>query len=1129
MNQINKLIPTLRFWLFTLSSVYCIQTIQAEGTAQIRPTVNDFGKFLIRNNEDPQYTDFGQFGAPVEEQIRIRVNDTSETIYYGISVAAANNGDFIDSIPYRILSPTGVVLFEDTLPGPGEQGYINDYDEAIIGPNTISTGGYDPLSFQPTDTGDYVIEFYVPTQVGNQNLNSGIEFPLFDITVADSLNNPETGRLHSQGWQISTGSFTNPFSGVVYPYDPDGVIYSVDFNGMQPYLFVINFNSNGVTDNGSFEENRLSQPANVFYPEYEVFLSPPDTSLYPVQEREIGVTTEIIHQTCNQAEYCFRFTSLTEGQLEGFIDLNGSGDYEEGSDIRFAHVFTEDSLSTCIPWDGRDSDGNLINGETVNVVANIGFGATHLPLFDVEASNNGIKVNVVSPANASTPVLFWDDTEIDNRGVVGDKSVELVGCNTETGDCHTWSNRGQNNNDSETINTWWYADLVTSVAQLDVYQYEEAVLSFNPLDFIDQYETVCKEDTVDFYLFNQGLHPDTARYKYQWFFDGDSIESETGLSITHIVDSSYQVVVHSEMKIDSLCYSYDTLTVDIANPVIIEADLTHETCDNDNGTINVEMISGPEDADIYWNDSLVNSLFIDSLPDGDYHLEIISEGLSGRCNLDTTFTIDSSYSITMGDLIFDSIPCLGSSANASVTISNPIGPYTYFWNNTASSSSAVSGLSTGDQTLMIKDDLTGCEVDTAFEIIGYEFDFTYTLSPENCGSDDGYIEVNAPNPNINIYVDGVLKATNSFKAEDLDTGFHYLRLEHSLDNTCYADDSVYIDGRTFGIEEISESDITCYESSGRASFKISDSLGSYIYIWPDKPVEESFRNDLVPGIYEVKIVEELTGCTADTTIRITGVTFSYDVLTQSEYCGNGNAMIQVSSPDSNMYVSINGKKYGESNFIIEDLTTGHYDIELISSQDSTCKGDTSVYVEAVEYDLDVYFEYSEQQKDGEIQVGETVTFENQSDVSNGLSSWYIDGSSYGSNNFSESFTSTGLYSIQLEMVDDKGCTGEYSNILEVVNWKPCKTVMANAFSPNGDGTNDDIGVLGNPLNFDLQVYNRWGEAVFRSTDTMDRWDGIYRSEESPIGSYPFVLRYECLLENGEIEKNKIVGDISLLR
>ncbi len=88
-------------------------------------------------------------------------------------------------------------------------------------------------------------------------------------------------------------------------------------------------------------------------------------------------------------------------------------------------------------------------------------------------------------------------------------------------------------------------------------------------------------------------------------------------------------------------------------------------------------------------------------------------------------------------------------------------------------------------------------------------------------------------------------------------------------------------------------------------------------------------------------------------------------------------------------------------------------------------------------------------------------------------------------------------------------------------------VVANAFTPNGDGLNDCF-QAGEPVDkdfLDFRIFNRWGELVFFSQDGDMCWDGTYRGKPQELGSYIVVLRMVDL--NGkEVERS---SSLTLIR
>jgi gliding motility-associated-like protein len=87
----------------------------------------------------------------------------------------------------------------------------------------------------------------------------------------------------------------------------------------------------------------------------------------------------------------------------------------------------------------------------------------------------------------------------------------------------------------------------------------------------------------------------------------------------------------------------------------------------------------------------------------------------------------------------------------------------------------------------------------------------------------------------------------------------------------------------------------------------------------------------------------------------------------------------------------------------------------------------------------------------------------------------------------------------------------YSERIEVkAIAQPCDDItVPNVFSPNGDGLNDFISFfLMDATCFEMDIYNRWGYAVFHSGDPQKQWNGESDTGE-PLseGVYFWVLHY----------------------
>jgi gliding motility-associated-like protein len=70
-------------------------------------------------------------------------------------------------------------------------------------------------------------------------------------------------------------------------------------------------------------------------------------------------------------------------------------------------------------------------------------------------------------------------------------------------------------------------------------------------------------------------------------------------------------------------------------------------------------------------------------------------------------------------------------------------------------------------------------------------------------------------------------------------------------------------------------------------------------------------------------------------------------------------------------------------------------------------------------------------------------------------------------------------------------------------------LVPDAFSPNGDGTNDylDIFILG-VKKIHFWVFNRWGQLMFETTDPKQRWDGRFQGKPQPLENYVWIAEGE---------------------
>jgi len=94
--------------------------------------------------------------------------------------------------------------------------------------------------------------------------------------------------------------------------------------------------------------------------------------------------------------------------------------------------------------------------------------------------------------------------------------------------------------------------------------------------------------------------------------------------------------------------------------------------------------------------------------------------------------------------------------------------------------------------------------------------------------------------------------------------------------------------------------------------------------------------------------------------------------------------------------------------------------------------------------------------------------------------------------------------VKLSITDARNCVVWDTATVEVV--LPIRLIMHNAFSPDGDGDNEEFGLPDIFETLELVIYNRMGQEVFRGDAQRPRWDGRVNGQEAELGSYFYTVR-----------------------
>jgi gliding motility-associated-like protein len=204
---------------------------------------------------------------------------------------------------------------------------------------------------------------------------------------------------------------------------------------------------------------------------------------------------------------------------------------------------------------------------------------------------------------------------------------------------------------------------------------------------------------------------------------------------------------------------------------------------------------------------------------------------------------------------------------------------------------------------------------------------------------------------------------------------------------------------------------------------------------------------------------------------------------------------------------------------VADISSGSVTLYLTSTNNGICPAITDSMVITVEPLPVAAFSST---SDDSLQVIFT-------DQSTGAVAWLWEfgvGGTSTDQNPTHSYPAAGEYSVTLIITSAGGCVDSITSIVNAVEEILQPVELPTGFTPNGDGKNDVLHVLGGPFEtVDFRLYNEWGHQVFISTDPDLGWDGTMGGKPQPAGIYVYTV-IGTTIDGREIN---ISGNVTLIR
>lgn len=592
------------------------------------------------------------------------------------------------------------------------------------------------------------------------------------------------------------------------------------------------------------------------------------------------------------------------------------------------------------------------------------------------------------------------------------------------------------------------------------------------------------------------------------------------------------------------CITIDTGFVFAPQPITIDSLIaTSPSCPGfTDGQFNVFVSQGTEPYQYSWRDAQGNEVgtgaVLAGLTSGDYTLNISDD--NNCAPRDTMVSLAEPPSIELSFEDPTAVSCNGGSpcdgqatVMASYSDGSP-GLFNFQWESAETTADATSSsaaeLCQGFQNVTVTDGEI-CSVLDSIEIPAPPaLNLQINATPVSCFGDTNGTATAIPTGGTPNYTIEWEDASTGETISNQSPGTYAVSVTDA--NNCMFSTNVTIgepDSLVAMIGSDQTRDVTCAGGSDGAIFVVAtggNDLQPYDYTYSPMSGSGSsaFVESLVPGTYFVTVTDIL-GCTDTTSYTVSEPPAIFaDIPDIPEpQCFNGQTSILIGD-----VVGGNGGPFSFSvnNFNPQSIdnsfpinVNGRRDSVLVSIFDSQqCRIDTTLFVTQPQQ-IQVLFDTDEL----EVQLGDSTTQLNPTligDFPFETFVWTPPTALSDSSIMNPTIRPIESQQYTLTVTDINGCTGVGSIFIDVD--KNRNIYIPNAFSPDGDGFNDDfvvgVGLGVTSVNY-MRVYDRWGELVYAQENNVPvngnetvGWDGRVNNQIMNGGVFVYII--EVTFEDG---------------
>ncbi len=596
----------------------------------------------------------------------------------------------------------------------------------------------------------------------------------------------------------------------------------------------------------------------------------------------------------------------------------------------------------------------------------------------------------------------------------------------------------------------------------------------------------------------------TGTYDFVWN-DGNLNQNRTNLPA-----GNYDVVVTD----NNGCSETDSYTITMPAALTVTVAHTDITCfGNNDGSISLTVSGGIAPYDFIWGDGNQNQNRT-NLSGATYSVTVSD---ANNCESLVLQTITEPAAIFI-NAVTSNITCNGANnGSITVSVSGGNGFFSFEWND-GNQNQNRNNLSEGNY-IITATDTSGCTATASANIAEPSALIVSLLAVdiacgnESTGSITAAVSGGTP-PYSFIWNDNDVNQNRN----NLASGNYSVTVEDV--SNCSANASTTITAPDAIVVAASIVNESCAGfSDGNISLQITGGNPAYNIVWSDN-MNGTTRNNLLPGNYSATITDA-NGCSVSESYNISvGAVLNISANVSNASCPpaeDGAINITVTGNTGTIiYEWSNGSALNNQEFLIP----GSYTVTITDA--NGCSAESS-------YSITYTFTQTVSiTAPDTVTKGTTITLSATASPSANVSYYWEPSTGLSCNDCSApslTVNESGWYSVTA--FNTAGCEAADSVYVTVL---PVPTVYApSAFSPNGDGLNDEFaldGIIGEAVQFNIMIFDRWGEKVFESDQYDFRWDGKFKGRDLPPGVYVFHVKYRIRNYDKILEKR---SSITLIR